>query len=149
MDEEIKKTYNTVFDLIKNGYLNGCDPELAGILIRHKDEKERDFFMHLTYNLAKKYSQGEMDWDVFMEHTSSVYEKTGEKIRHKDEKERDFFMHLTYNLAKKYSQGEMDWDVFMEHTSSVYEKTGENPMYFELMNYFARRFERIERTEGK
>ena len=102
MDETIKNTYNAVFGIIKNGILDGCDPELAGILIRHKDEKERDFFMHLTYNLAKKYSQGEMDWDAFM-----------------------------------------------EHTSSVYEKTGENPMYFELMNYFARRFERIERTEGK
>lgn len=102
MDEEIKKTYNTVFGLMKNGYLDGCDPELAAILIRYKDKRERDFFMHLTYDIYKKYSQGKMDWDAFM-----------------------------------------------EHTADVYEKTGKNPMYFEVMDYFARRLEQIERTAGK
>lgn len=102
MDEEIKKTYNTIFGLMKNGCFDGCDPELAGILIRYKDVQERDFFMHLTYDLYKKYSQGRLNWDVFM-----------------------------------------------EHTAALYEKTGKHPMYLELMDYFARRFERIEQAERK
>ena len=95
MDETVKRTYNTVFSLMRNGCLDGCDPELAGILIRYKDIQERDFFMHLTYDIYKKYNQGELDWDAFM-----------------------------------------------EHTAAVYEKTGESPMYLELMDYFARRFEK-------
>lgn len=77
MNKPIKKTYNTVFRVLEGGALDGCDAELASILIRHMKNPNREQVMHLTYDLYKKYSQSEMDWEAFMEETSSTYSKIG------------------------------------------------------------------------
>lgn len=95
MDEAVKNTYNTVFRIFRDGQMNGCDAELASILIRHADNPNRDSIMRITYDLYKKYGQSDINWDALI-----------------------------------------------LETSNIYEKIGRDKMYFDLMDYFVKRFEK-------